>query len=289
MSELPQFVIDRFNDIEKRLQIPRQDIEKEYNEIIADPFIAEDPQFKTDEERHRYAIAVLWTRYIGRPPVKEVEVIPLGYLPKRNTRSGIVMSSLFGIVKMSNKMELKRIVFMGQMADIPPNITKYCKYKVKLGQFSGGDLIADNRTKFENPTLIKGTPEQWYEKLGVKSIPIAKAKEFPSMIDSSGYVNPLDWRMVRGIISRRNQGVRKDGTPWTNYIVMDESVEGEGTVTKDGQVLSPGMTLWVDPNTIYKEEDECEFIGIIRLNKDGSAFMDVIDIIPLHVRKTQTS
>jgi hypothetical protein len=282
----PDFVLERVKTISQRTEISEEEILRDYEELFSDPFIQQDPQFQTEEERHRYAVAVLWTRYISRPPVREYEIIPIGFSPLRTTKTGGEMASLFALVKTPNGVKLKRIVLRGEMTEKRKEITLFCKYVPKLGEFSSGDLIADNRSKFENPVKIALEPHQMLERLGIKRINIKQAEKFPSQVGSDGYINTTDWRIIRGIIVRANRGTRDDGTEWGVYTIADETVNDEPVVTPDGRILRPGFTCWVAPEfMIYEEESECDFVGTVQIDrKTGEPFMNAYLILPIHAK-----
>lgn len=289
MGMHPEFVDKKVEEISRRTEIDGAEIQKEYDELFNDPFIQEDSQFTTDEERHRYAIAVLWTRYIGRPPTKNYEVIPVGFSGLRLTRSTKTpMSNLFAFVKYGGDTKLKRVVLRGESAEFYKEIDLYSKYTVKLGEFSkGNDLIADNRSKFVDPVALKLTPAKILEKLKPKRIAIRDAKKFPSRLDSTGYVDALDWRAVRGIIVRNQQGKRADGTDYGVYTLSDSTVDSEPKVTPDGKILRPGLTVWIAPELmIYERESEIDAIGTVQINrKTDEPSMNAYLLIPIHARE----
>jgi len=281
----PDFVLDRFKRISQRTEIPLDEIRRDYDEIFNDPFIQKDEQFKTDEERHRYAVAVLWTRYVARPPVQEFTIVPIGFSGVRIARtSGQPNSNLYVLVK--GKPGIKRVVCRGPLADIYKKVNLFHQYTVKLGEFrQGGDMIADTRTKFERPVRLKLSPEAMMERIGVKRVSIADAKKFPSAQRSDGFIDRSDWRCVRGIIIREYQGSRDDGTEFGVYTIADESLNGEPTVSDDGTVLPPGFTVWVDPALmVYQVEDEIDCYGTISITREGEAQMNAFLILPVHAR-----
>lgn len=287
MTEYPEFVTEKIESISQRTEIDKREIAKEYEELFNDPFIREDPQFTTDEERHRYAVAVLWTRYVSRPPVKAFEVIPVGFSGLRIARSGVAVSNLFAFVKFGGETKLKRIVLRGEVADLYKEIVLCSKYEVKLGEFSTGDLIADNRSKFVNPVALKLTPAKALEKLNLKMVTIKNAGKLPSRIDSTGYVDSLDWRVVRGIIVGDYRGKRDDGTEFGVYTLSDATVNSEPKVTPDGKILRPGFTVWVPPELmIYEKESEIDAVGTITIGrKTGEASMNAFLLAPVHARE----
>ena len=285
LEDLPDFVLQKFNMIRNKTQLTLEEILEEYKTIFFDPFVQQDPQFKSDYDRHLYSVRVLIGRLLFRPPVKEYDVIPIGIRGKRVTKSGTVMSIIYALVKFPEGTKLTRIIMRNSQADDYKNITLFSLYKVKLGMLQGGDLIADFRTKWENPQLVPLDPYKVLEKLNVKRITIAEAPQNPSKVTSSGFVDELDWRVIRGIIIRKNQGVRPDGTEWGVYTIIDETVEAEEVITEDGRYIMPGFSVWVDPVLMdYDVESECDFVGTVRQTKSGDYVMDCFLILPVHAK-----
>lgn len=287
---LPTFVDEKIRAIYRRTEISREEITRDYTEIFEDPFIQEDPQFTTDEERHRYAVAVLWTRYVSRPPVKEFEIIPVGISGERITSTGKKTAEAYALVKGNRGVKLRRIVLQGPMADMRKEITLNAKYNVKLGEFSkGGDMIADNRSRFTDPVRLRLTPHELLDKIpGVKRIQRLKdAEEFPSIRGSDGYLDRTDWRVVRGIITREYRGERENGTEFGVYTITDLTLDEEPKVTSDGRVLQPGFTVWTPPELMtYSIESECDFCGTISIDrKTREPSMNAFLIIPVHARR----
>jgi len=137
---------------------------------------------------------------------------------------------------------------------------------VKLGEFSSGDLVADNRAKFNNPVKLKLSPQEILAKIGIQRVAnLSQAKNFLSKIGSDGYVVETDWKVVRGIIVRAYRGTRKDGTGFGVYTIVDDSLEDEPMVT-------------------YAVESECDFAGTIQVGSDGQPFMNAYLVIPVHAR-----
>ena len=286
-NKLPEYVKQRFYQIQQRTGLAIDDILKEYEEIFFDEFVQTDPQFKTDNDRHLYSIRVLVGRLIFRPPVREYEVVPIGLRGKRITKTGMAMSVIYGLVKDKGATALRRIVLRNSNADDYKNITLFAKYKVKLGTLQGGDLIADFRTRWENPKLIPVEPAKILEKLGIKRITIAEVPNNLSRITSTGYVDELDWRIIRGFILRRNTGQREDGTQWGVYTIFDDTVQAEEQITEDGKYIMPGFSVWLDPVLMdYDVESECDFVGTVRATKDGSSYvMDCYLVLPVYAKQ----
>jgi len=285
---LPDFVSKRVDTIHQRTGIDREEIIRDYWEIFKDPFISDDPQFSTDEERHNYAKAVLWTHYVSRPPTKEFDVIPVGFSPVKVARkTGQPYSNVFAFVKGKAGAKFKRIVLQGENAGKVREITPKCKYTVKLGEFAqGGDLIGDNRARFEDPVLLKMTDEQVLQRIGAKRVDFQNVAKFLSQKGSDGYVVATDWRVIRGIIIRSNQGKRDDGSEWGVYTIADDTVEDEPRVSATGQVIRPGFSCWIAPHLMgYTDDSEVDIAGTTRKNRAGVTVMDAYWISPIHAKE----
>ncbi len=289
MENYPEDVSKKIKDISRRSEVGEPELKEEYDKLFNDPWVQEDEQFKTDSERHNFAINVLWSRYMSKPPMKPYEAIPIGHSGLRLTRSGKTpMSNLFALVKYGRDTKLKRIVLRNESAELYKEIGLFCKYTVRLGEFSkGNDLIADNRTKFVDPVALKLTPADILEKLNPKRVTIKDAKKFPSRIDSTGYIDTLDWRVTRGIIIRSQQGERDDGTSYGVYTLSNITVDGEPRVTPDGRVLRPGLTVWIAPELMtFEDESEVDTVGTIQINKKTTEpSMNAYLVVPVHARE----
>ncbi|MBU1037414.1 hypothetical protein KKF32_05355 [Patescibacteria group bacterium] len=218
------------------------------------------------------------------------KLIPVGYTGKRIARSSGQPNCTISVVVKGSK-KIKRVICRGELSEMYRSINLFNQYEVKLGEFKdGGDLIADNRSKFDNPVKLKIEPTRMMEKIGVKRISIAEAPKFPSAQrkgERKGrtYTDRSDWRCLRGVICRSYRGEREDGTQYGCYTLSDHTVEGEPTVLDDGTILQPGFTVWLDQaHMVYDVEDEVDAYGPVNINKDGEAQMNGLLILPVHTR-----
>ena len=287
---LPDFVNEGIEKICQTTETSKDEVRRDYLDLFNDPFIQNDEQFTTDKERHTYSIAVLHSRYIARPPMKTFTIVPIGYTGMRIARSSGQPNCTISVVVKGSK-KIKRVVCRGELSDMYKSINLFNQYEVKLGEFKeGGDLIADNRSKFENPVRLKPQPSQMMEQLGIKRVSIKDAEKFPSaqrkgQRKGSSYVDRSDWRCVRGIIVRSFRGTREDETSYGAYTISDATVEGEPLVLDDGTIVRPGFTVWIDPaHMIYDVEDEVDCYGSVNINKEGEAQMSGLLILPVHTR-----
>jgi len=75
MSKLPDFVKERINQIIRRTGKDAVEIRRDYDDIFNEDFIQLDEQFRTDEDRHRYCIMILWVRWVSRPIARKSPMV----------------------------------------------------------------------------------------------------------------------------------------------------------------------------------------------------------------------
>jgi len=287
---LPDSTIENINEIAALTSLSVEELIKEYKEILSDPYFQTD-SFKTDEERYRYADGILWSRYRGRRPTKEIAIIPLGFDGIRITRSGDKRGTIYAAVRDSNKQLIKTTVsLVGDTTELAKSINYGQGYRVKLVEFKFG-YGADNRSKFENPQLLPFDLITLFKNLGTKEIPdLSSAAKYPSArtkTTTGEFIDRLDWRIVRGIVTRINQFSRKDGTQAAVYNIMDMSLGTEPSVDAQGNILYPSFTVWCDPIFMkYGVESEVYAVGTISIDpKTNIPSMNAINIIPIHPRE----
>lgn len=286
-EELPESVISKLNDAQKRSEVPIEEIMTDFRAWVTK--VKDDKQFKDDDARYRYALMRVYRNYIALPPVKPYIVVPVGAAGTRVEADG-KKSRIFAIIE--GEPGLQQIVCRGNSSDLYRAFNPFAKYTVKLGRFSedGGDFIADNRARFEQPERLARSQQEVLEILGIQSVTIADtehSQDALSFVRSDGYPDRTDWKHIQGNILRKWSRVDDDdhdiGTG--TYAIADESIWDEGpTVTPDGKVLPPGFTVWVHPNhMIYDPNDICDFYGPISISKKtGDPQMNAYLIIPVY-------
>jgi len=291
LKTLPPHVITYLTNTAQRLNIPRDDLLIEYMDLFNSPFVQQDQQFATLEEKHVYCMQVIHARYIARPKLKSYNLIPFGFESVRKTKSsGVLQSILYvAIPTKTGELEKRRVILRGSVALLYRKVSLWQGYRnVKLGSFANSnDLIADNRTRFENPVKPKLSIQQIIEKLNIKRIYLSQARDFPSTRGSDGYIDRLDLRIIRGIIVEPPRiFIRKsDGTQGANYRITDMSVNLDVHLTDKGEVLNPIMTVWIPPEfAVYDVESECDFIGTVSINPKGEPVMNAISVLPIHAK-----
>jgi hypothetical protein len=257
--------------------IPQEEILNSFLEIFNSPFVQTDATFVTDEDRIEYSLSVLWSRYVLRPPVREVEIVPIGISSPRLTKSGELMCNIF-VLSSTSKKPVRLVLRGREVVERRKSILLGAKYKVKVGTFSTGDLVGDERTIFEDPRGLEIPLDKLLTALGIPSVPkLADLSRYASNVDESGYVDTSDWRKVEGIIIRKNKGQRKDGTDFWCYTISDTSIEPSPDTF-------PGVTVWVDETQfLYREEDHIIVYGTVHLGNEP--YINGYLVLPKHVRK----
>jgi hypothetical protein len=269
-STYPPEVSETISKIVELTSIPPETIRNEYTEILEE-VKKTFPEFKEDESQHKYAVGILWARYRARGPTKEVSVIPVGFDGVRLRKNGEKHSKLYVITL--PKGEKKMVFLSGPEAEMYKTITLGAKYTVRLMEFKSGHFGADNRTRFVNPEMTKVDIMSLYRKLKVYEFEnLAAVPTMPSRVQKTStgeFTDSLDWRIVKGIITRMNTGTRKDGV--TQYGVInlsDTSLGQEETVDAQGNVISPTFSVWCDPALMnWGVESEVYCIGTVSFGK----------------------
>lgn len=286
MTTIPNNIVQELKNIAEKSQVTYEEVEKEFTAVFNDGFIQDDSTITSEQEKLDYAVLLIKSKFLARPPVQEYDVIPIGYSGVRTTKKGGTMSEIFVLANINNAIELRRIVLRDSTCDIINNLTLFQKYRVKLGMFTGGkDFIADSRTIFDEAEMVD--KDKLMQKVATlaKPIKMADAKRFPSIRDATGYTNPLDWRKVRGVVIRHKRGKRKDESEYGFYALLDDSISAERVVSPDGQVQSPGFTAWVPPQmVIYDDDSLIDVYGTVSLDQTGNASMNAVLVVPIHVK-----
>lgn len=307
LAILPDFVKQGLSEIMQKTGISQETLVKEYIDRINDPWVTKDPQFKTDEERARYCIGIMTSRHINMPPVKEHTIIVLGFEKKRLTKANVPRRNMFVADRELAGIKKRRLVLQDTMSDIVLDVPLFAYYpKILLGQFQNGDLTADKRSSFVNPEIRRDDPMVLFEKiLGTPRTTINQIyteKEQCMVKDQQGrdvptmrlrnaakfdgkYIDSLDWRIIRGYVLDAKKGIGKDGIPWGQYIIGDDSIKNE-IVEQDGIVRSPSITGWTSPElVVYAIDSECDFVGYLQEDKERKISFNVVSVVPVHARE----
>jgi len=271
--ELPEFVKAKINELAQRKGYTVEDLTEYFMEIYNDPWIQSLPE----EIRFEQSLKILISRVATRPPLKQFEVIPVGFSPLN--RSGNT-SVLFAFVK--GKSGIQRILCRDKHAKIWELVDLFMLYSVKLEE-TPNVLQTDPRTRWDNRKPLEVEPTKLLEK--IPKISISEIARKKSTITSTGFIDSTDWRCIKAIITRR--AMSRDGRIAV-YTVWDESVEYEEVVLPDGTVVPPGLTVWCNPVLARWDVDsECLFYGDVRVDNNGLPFMNAYLILPIYAKEIE--
>ncbi len=284
-SEIPEFVLKRIDYLSTKLGVPKEQLIKRYLEIYNDPWLQQDPSFKTADERHAYAVRILWVEAVSRPPSKEFYVIPFGFTGVRISKSsGVPMSRIYVLQKEGDSWKKNVIVCKEKYAYLYREVKLFHLYRVKLFD-AKGILMPNYDTVFDEPKPINVDPLTLITKsIGVDVFKLADVhKHISRRVDN--FTDEFDIKGMYGIVIRWKKGKRPDGTEYGFYVVSDDSVGVEDTADEEGRIIPAQFTVWIAPELIkYDERSEVFLYGLVSVSADGIPFMNAYGVIPIHAR-----
>jgi hypothetical protein len=246
-TEYPEYVRERVKKIAETFRVDEQQVWEQFKQYLSDPFVKSDPQFRTDDDRYRYVLELLWVLYAAQPPTEQILFISLGYTDVRMTQQGPV-SRIYGLAKAKGDKSFKRsvIVCRGPQADLVREVIPLRAYKLKVAKMARADNIffATSQTHFTEPQPLPMDPLDFVgRELGVPVLKLADVANNMSKRQGK-YVDEFDWRALVGIVVRYNFGTRPSGGKWAVYTVSDDSLTGN-YISPDGYIVQTSFTVWV--------------------------------------------
>jgi hypothetical protein len=111
-------------------------------------------------------------------------------------------------------------------------------------------------------------------KLSAEKITTATAKGNVSSVDSKGNTDSFDLKLIEGMISRKRDGMRSNGTRWCVYELIDSEL------VMNNPIGIESLSVWIpEPFDAYEEEDRVFCIGTTRLKQEVVS-MNAISVIP---------
>jgi len=294
-EQYPEFVRQRFEQLNQRIKMPIEQIQREYDEVFEKSELSASQQFPSasaDELlalRRRYAIGKVWTDLITRPPQENMQIIYTGgHDGLRHTRGSMKpYSNIYVIVTDEHKNPiLTRMVARGSISEIYQSLNPNTRYDANLGRFGkGGDLIVDSRTEFMAPTAIDLPVKRFNELLKIPVVTVADAPKYPSKkVGNSSWADATDWRCIIGFVSG-------DPRTWTDKTdkktirgvcnIVDETVNEQPSVDQQGNIISPGLPAWTAPEHLIVDDGSyCAFYGTLTTDK-GKSSMNCFLIRPI--------
>ena len=151
---------------------------------------------------------------------------------------------MYGLAKQNgtdNTPTLKRISFFGKNANIHEEVEFHSAYNgVKLGASNDGNLIGDDRTKFQDPSQIDITGI--YDKLGL--VKLGYKDLFQNQkFTASGYPDDTDLKMCEGHVRSGSTYTNKDGIEGAVYNICITNFDGSNAGWGDQELYRIAQCL----------------------------------------------
>jgi len=265
--KIPEEITTNLEKISSIGEIPLDDLKAEHEEIF-NSWIKESTEFGDDLERHKYVIRMLSGRYVSRPKVKPLDVIPIGGDLIRTSKKGNLYTSVYVL----HDKKVKRISINGNNCKMIEDINLFNLYSgVKLGTLKdSNDLSADDRANFINPVQLDVSSDEIVKALGLPTVTIMEAPKKLSKKGADTYTVKTDWRIIRGFIRRAVQHIDPElpEDSYGYYMITDDSID-LNQVSTDGK---PQVGLRVNMNPYlmkFPEDATCDFLCLIEQGKKG--------------------
>jgi hypothetical protein len=259
----PDYVRERLERLSQTFNVPMEELWREFENYLKDPFVQSDPQFRTDDDRYRYVLELLWVIHAAQPPTETIYFIALGYLEPRATK-GEPTSRIYGLAKKpkTEKMERSVILARGSLADLYQQVIPFKVYKLKVATMRRAEnvFLATPQTRFDEAKPLNMDPQEFIRR--ELKVPIVRLADVPNALSRKvdRYVDEFDWRSLVGIVVRKNFGTRPDGRNWAVYTVSDDSLSSD--YVSNDVIVPTAFTVWV-PYTMmrYDVDSKLFFLG----------------------------
>lgn len=283
--EVPKRILEKISTISKQRGVSEDVLIKEFEEICNTGNVKDYP----DDQKFPYAGNILWVRYMSKEPTKEFSlVVPFGVNERRMTKSGF-RGEIYALVQEPNGSGVvKEIVCKGSESELPNKLELYKVYK-GIQLTDRGFLEASPTTKFNTPgSLPSDTDEIGFLTKFCKFKKLSELRDMatnPSKVDSQGYSEKTDMRIISGMTARFSKGERKNKSQFGVYNIKDDSLglESQPTTVNGQPIVIPStITVWVPHRfALYDTESELSFVGTIQIGRrDKMPFMNAYAVIP---------
>jgi hypothetical protein len=246
LSKYPDYVQERLSRLSQTFNVPMEELWREFENYLKDPFVQTDPQFRTDDDRYRYVLELLWVIHAAQPPTETIYFIALGYFEPRITK-GEPTTRIYGLAKKpkSEKLERSVILARGPLADLYQQVVPFKLYKLKVATMRRAEnvFLATPQTRFDEAKPLNMDPQEFIRR--ELKVPIVRLVDVPNALSRKvdRYVDEFDWRGLVGIVVRKNFGTRPDGSTWAVYTVSDDSLSSD--YVSNDVIVPVAFTVWV--------------------------------------------
>ena len=290
---IPGFAYKRILVLHQRTGMPLENLLEYYYRIYTDPWVRRDGQFRSDYDRHAFAVRLLWVKVLSRPPTRELYVIPFGLTDARQTRAGL-MSRVYVMYRPldSERWSKGVIVLTDAQAPLWETVQLFSLYKVKVSASSAGSVFwSTPETRFGEPIrTLTVDPVEFLEKtVGVKRFRLAEVHRNLSRRQGR-YVDEFDIKGLDAFVLRFRVGERRDGSKYGLYVVSDDSVGLDDELDEEGRLVPGQFTVWVPYVFVkYDVDSELYLYGHVMLDSEGRPYMNAIGVVPIHARPIETA
>jgi hypothetical protein len=259
----PEYVQERLFRLSQTFNVPVEELWREFETYLKDPFVQTDPQFRTDDDRYRYVLELLWVIHAAQPPTETIYFIALGYFEPRMTKAEPT-ARIYGLAKKPKAEKLERAVVLarGPQAELYQQVKPFNVYKLKVATMRRAEnvFLATPQTRFDEAKPLNMDPQEFIKR--ELKVPIVRLADVPNALSRrvDKYVDEFDWRGLVGIVVRKNFGTRPDGTTWAVYTVSDDSLS-TNYVSND-VIVPTAFTVWVPYSMMkYDVDSKLFFLG----------------------------
>jgi len=275
-EELEGWIKGKLEEISRKRRISYDELKGKFDKVIAE--FKGDPQLSDPVNLYRYAYEVVLSRTVVKPQLLEYKLILFGdsgtIVGKKNNRE---TRNVYGYGNIDGKNTITKLVFRDKEVKMAENLEMMRVYNclISPGKQDKRLFFVQKTSKFEPGTpLLPEKQRTIMDKLGIDKMTTATVKGNISSVDGKGNVDSFDLKVIEGMISRKRDGLRSNGTPYCIY----ELIDSELVMGNPADIGS--LTVWIpEPFDAYEEEDRVFCIGTTRLAKEQVS-MNAVSVIP---------
>jgi hypothetical protein len=273
LMDIPEEINTELERISKKAEIPIGELKIEHENIYND-WVGDFNELGDEIDRHKYIIRILDSRYVHRPKVTPVDIMPIGFEAINKSKKGNLFTSIYAL----HDKVFKRISMSAENCKLLDDISPFNMYEnVKLGvRKDSNDMVADNRALFINPIAPdKISPSDIIKALKLKRITISQAKNNIATKDENGYTikSKENFRVIKGFIERSSSSGTTENLEdeYGTYTITDDSTDlVYGDIDPSTGEEVRGFRIKMNPRLMkYGENATCDFVVFIEQGKKG--------------------
>jgi len=283
LQEIPKVAQQRIETIMNKLGMTEEEVMEKYETVFNLDFIVAAP---TPEFRHIWASAKLHADFFSRPPVKGINIVPVGIEGINKFGEADPHQNIFALNYDTDKLisiraDKKALPLVEEMT-----IGEYYgDMNLSASEQNPSNFFMDDRAELPEPAAYLGAGEEYPENIDDLLTRVLKVREIimsdfgnpkliskraPSSSDGTkSYVNSLDWVCIRNcmVISNRKFAVKgMDGKSKGMLQVTDNTVVEDITMA-NGTIIPNRMSVWVAERHILPAYSICHLWGTVEHRK----------------------